>query len=120
MKCPNSFFLDYSDFVGHINLRLQLKRYDVCCTIFSELCAHELKYKVDFEQQQYLFKIEHILRLKATAAQLQRLTQAQLMKIVMAPLQFKGASPLEPEHVRYCCVLCVSVGKKLFGPMSPL
>ncbi len=66
---------------------LQLKRYDACCSIFKELCAHELKYKLGFEQQNYAFMIQAVLRLQVTEAVLQRLTPAQLMKIVLAPLQ---------------------------------
>jgi len=66
---------------------LQLKRYDACCSIFKELCAYELKYKLGFEQQNYAFMIQAVLRLQVTEAVLQRLTPAQLMKIVLAPLQ---------------------------------
>ena len=81
-----------------LNLRLQLKRYDACCSLFKELCAHELKYKYSFKQQMFAFTIPSVLGLKATTAVLQRLTPAQLMKIVLAPLQF--GDPLESSLVR--------------------
>ncbi len=90
--------------VTHVNLRhFQLKRYDVCCCLYKELCSYELKYKLPYEQQMYLFMIQRTLRLKATAAVLQRLTQPQLMKIVMAPQnlppQFKSLISREEEQV---------------------
>ena len=80
-----------------LNLRLQLKRYDACCSLFKELCAHELKYEYGFEQQMYAFMIQVVLGLKVTTAVLQRLTPAQLTKIVLAPLQF--GDPLESSLV---------------------
>ena len=75
-----------------LNLLLQLKRYDECCTLFKELCSHELKYKFDFEQQNFACKIDQLLRLKVNESVLRRLTNSQVMKIVLAQLQFK--SPL--------------------------
>ena len=68
-------------------MQLQLKRYEACCSIFKELCAHELKYKLGFEQQNYSFMIQAVLRLKVNEAVLQRLTPAQMMKVVLAMLQ---------------------------------
>ena len=46
---------------SQFNFPLQLKRYEECCSLFKELCSHELKYRFSFDQQNYLFMIKAML-----------------------------------------------------------
>lgn len=72
----------------------QTKQYDQCCALFKELSAHELKYKFNDDDQNYLFMIDIVLGLRPTAAALKKLSHDQVMMMVMAPLAF-GFSPDE-------------------------
>jgi hypothetical protein len=65
---------------------VQLKRYDSCCDLFTELSAYELKYGMHEDDQNYAFMIEALLGRPAAACELTRLTRSQLMCIVMAPV----------------------------------
>jgi hypothetical protein len=59
----------------------------------KELCAHELKYDFGmFNHRIYVDMVRSVLGLPATAAVLQRLTDAQVMEIVRASLvpEFKN------------------------------
>lgn len=85
-------------------IRFQTKRYDLCCTLFKELIAHELKYNFTFDDQSYAFMIDVVLKLPPTAAVrcyvapllkfspvtswqvLRMLTREQVMTMVMASL----------------------------------
>lgn len=91
------------------NLLLQLKRYEACCCLFKELGCHELKYRFSLDQQNYLFMINAILGLKATELVLQRLTQSQLMTIVLAPLRFGSIAAFEDKEVCRSCPLRESI-----------
>jgi len=86
-----------------MKLPLQLKRYDVCCSLFVQLCAHELKYKFDSEQQDYMFLFEKVQGVQATADLLQGLTPAQVKKNVLAPLEIEWAMAFKHEQVRFAC-----------------
>ena len=80
-----------------MNLHLQLKQYDVCCSLFVQLCSHELKY-CSAEQQNYLWLFKKVQGLEATAALLQGLTAAQVKKIVLAPLEIEWAMLFKDEQ----------------------
>lgn len=66
----------------------QTKKYDQCCTLFKDLMAHELKYKFNDDDQNFLFMVTDVLRLPPTAATLRKLTRDQVMMMVMAPIAF--------------------------------
>jgi hypothetical protein len=72
--------LSLTSFAVILNLFLQLKRYDACCSLYKELCAFELKYK--YEQQIFTPGLS-LLRLKKTPAVVKSLTHSQLMKMVL-------------------------------------
>lgn len=50
--------------------------------------AHELKYKFNDDDQNFLFMVTDVLRLPPTAATLRKLTRDQVMMMVMAPIAF--------------------------------
>jgi hypothetical protein len=50
------------------------------------LCAYELKYKISEDDEMYAYLIDGHLKLPKTAAVMQRLTDAQIMKLVMLPI----------------------------------
>jgi uncharacterized paraquat-inducible protein A len=73
--------------VIRLNLMFQTKRYTECVAIYPKLLEYELKYKLSFEAQQYLFMVPMILNKPPTAATLRSLMDDEIMKIVLAPLQ---------------------------------
>jgi hypothetical protein len=82
---------------------LQLKRYNLCCSLFIDLCAYELKYKIDLEEQNFSFMTKLLLGQEMSAALLRRLTQSELMLIVLAPLRLGSINSVRREQVRYAC-----------------
>jgi hypothetical protein len=66
--------------------RFQTQRYDSCCDLYKELCAHELKYDFSEDDQNYVFLIDAVLKLPMTAAVVKALTRTQIMKMVRVDL----------------------------------
>jgi len=80
------------------NLYFQTQRYDECMGICRDLLSFELRRNLTAHEQQWLFMVEVILKKKPTAKVLKSLTDTEIMKIVMAPLEHpKGVSPLAHE-----------------------
>jgi hypothetical protein len=86
--------LNYKYQIIRYNLFLQTQRYSQCGKLFRTLAHYELKYKKTFDEQNYLFMLTAVLEKRPTAAVLNSLTEAEVQKIVLAPLELPGS-----EHV---------------------
>ena len=86
---PNQQFccdvLTFKHNVIRYNLKVQQGKYEECIPIFRELATFELKHDKDFEDQMYLFMIPGIL--SKPPSSLDTLRDAEILKMVMAPLQ---------------------------------
>ena len=80
------------------NLCFQTQRYEQCVELFRELAAHELKTGVDFKSSGVLVMVPAILDKPPTAAVLRKLTDAEVMQIVKAPLHNQAATGVD--HMR--------------------
>jgi hypothetical protein len=97
------------------NMCFQTQRYEECYGLFRKLAAYELKYEIAFDHQSYLFMLVIILKKKPTAAVLKSLTDTEIHKIVVAPLNCKGGGdPLESKQATQKTALqtCAKCGRK--------
>ncbi|KAJ1471750.1 hypothetical protein T484DRAFT_1976931 [Baffinella frigidus] len=86
--------LNYKYQVIRYNIHLQKKRYSLCGTLFRNLARYEIKYKKNRDDQNYLFMLTLVLNKRQTAAVLDSLTDAEVEKIVLAPLALPGSENL--------------------------
>lgn len=69
------------------NLCLQTERYRQCVELFREQAIHEAKYAFDYESSNYHFMVTAILGKEPTVKVIKQLSDTDVMRIVMAPLQ---------------------------------
>ena len=86
--------LNYKYQIIRFNLCMQTQRYSQCGKLFRTLAHYELKYKKNFDEQNYLFMLYAVLKKRPTAAILDSLTEAEVQKIVLAPLDLPGSEHL--------------------------
>mmetsp|Transcript_41214 Transcript_41214/g.44747 ORF Transcript_41214/g.44747 Transcript_41214/m.44747 type:complete len:391 (-) Transcript_41214:1203-2375(-) len=80
------------------NMCFQQERYEEdCIGIYRELLDYEFKRNLTFEEQEYLFMIPCMLHKKPTAKLLKKLTDNEIMKLVLAPLQLNNGQI--PSHM---------------------
>jgi hypothetical protein len=82
------------------NLYCQMERYDQCVMLYRELMSHELKYNLTFDQQMYLFMVAVILKKKPTATVVDSLTDAEVMRMVKAPMELEACTSLADRQKR--------------------
>lgn len=88
VHCCDLLYFKYRNI--RYNLLFQTKKYDGCVALFRDLAEYELKYNVSYEDQCFLFMIEQVLKRKATASSLKKLTDKDVMKMVVAPVELLG------------------------------
>jgi len=86
--------LNYKYQIIRYNLCMQTGRYSLCGTLFRSLARYEIKYKKNYDDQNYLFMLTAVLKKRPTAAILDSLTDAEVEKIVLAPLALPGSENL--------------------------
>jgi radical SAM protein with 4Fe4S-binding SPASM domain len=76
----------------------QQKKYkEYCVDAFRELLDYEFKRNLKFDEQEYLFLVQWILKKIPTAKVLKKLTDEEIMKCVLAPLKFSNGQL--PQHM---------------------
>ena len=92
------------------NLCLQLERWSDCVSLYRELAGYEAEAGYNFEESQHLFMVPAVLRKDPTLAVLRRLTDAQIMRIVKAPLEYENGpfahQPMRSQTQLRRCALC--------------
>jgi hypothetical protein len=96
------------------NLAFNTERYDLCADLFRQLAADELRMNFNFEESNYLFMVSAVLNKTPTAKTLKALTDADMMRMVEAPLKAFGKSyEKEKEEAKQRVALrsCACCGK---------
>uniref|UniRef100_A0A0D3JCK5 MYND-type domain-containing protein n=2 Tax=Emiliania huxleyi TaxID=2903 RepID=A0A0D3JCK5_EMIH1 len=89
------------------NRCLQRQRFPQCVELYRELAAHEAKLDYSFDESNFLFMIAAVLHKKPTAAVLRRLSDAEVLRMVKAPLEFPGGVEFQSSRVQLqTCANC--------------
>jgi hypothetical protein len=72
------------------NLYIQTGRYKECIALYRELLDCELKYDIPYEEQLFLFMVPSVLKKRPTRAVIDSLTDEELMRLIMKPVEMKG------------------------------
>ena len=99
--------LAYKYRVIRYNLCLQRGHFQDCIALYRELAGHEARHDFSFEESNFLFMIAVILNKPPTAAVLGRLSAAQVLRIVKAPLEQPGGVDFQDSRVQLqTCSTC--------------
>ena len=106
--------LAYKYRVIRYNLCLQRQRFPQCVELYRELAAHEAKLDYSFDESNFLFMIAAVLHKKPTAAVLRRLSDAEVLRMVKAPLEFPGGVEFQSSRVQLqtCANVTYNEGKE--------
>ena len=74
------------------NLCLQTQRYGQCVEIFREQALYEATNNFDWDSSEYHFMVTAVLGKPMTLREIKRLTDTEVMRIVMAPLEIEHAA----------------------------
>ena len=74
------------------NLCQQTQRYQQCVELFREQALYEAKNGFDFDSSNYHFMVSVVLGKPSTLREIKRLTDTEVMRIVMAPLKNEEAT----------------------------
>ena len=97
--------LAYLYHIIRYNLCLQLERYSENIELYRKLALYEAERDYSFEESNFLFMIPGVLKKKATAKVLRRLTDEEVMRIIMAPMKREGFSfQTDRVQLRVCAV----------------
>jgi hypothetical protein len=96
------------------NLYMQTKRYAPLNELFRKLAYHELQYEYSFDDQEFLFMIKAVLKMKPTLKNIKSLTDDQVSRIVNRAdaVVFTDDSPLSrfrPAVALHSCANCSKV-----------
>lgn len=82
--------LHYKFSMIQYNLYFETSRYDLCADMFRLLAAYELRRGMNFDESNFLFMVTAVLEKKPTAKTLKQLADAEVMRMVQAPLHHSG------------------------------
>lgn len=89
------------------NLCLQRGRFQDCAGLYRELAGHEARRDFSFDESNYLFMIPVVLNKSPTAAVLRRLSDAEVLRIVKAPLERPGGVEFQNSRMQLrACSTC--------------
>mmetsp|Transcript_34974 Transcript_34974/g.71362 ORF Transcript_34974/g.71362 Transcript_34974/m.71362 type:complete len:367 (-) Transcript_34974:105-1205(-) len=111
--CCETLYFKYQ--MIRYNLYFQTERYLECVPLYRDLADYELRYRVTFERQNYLFMVVHCLNKRPIEATLLALTEDEILLMVKAPLSLGSADrvlDVEKRKQRVSLQTCAVCAKK--------
>ena len=98
------------------NLCHQTQRYNQCVELFREQALYEAKNDFDFDSSNYHFMLTPVLGKPSTLREIKRLTDTEVMRMVMAPLDDKFAAAyaneMDQQRRRVELKTCAACGRQ--------